>query len=252
MHYRPHMLQSTRKLTKSLCLIVWNELEGSKLDVPRLPLLLFDEVYAIDGGSTDGTVGYLEAQGIRVYRQRKKSLNAAYREAVDRSQCEAVAVFFPKGTIDPGAVREFVHYLDAGIDLVVASRNVAGALNEEDRALFRPRKWGVGLLSRTAAILWRREGWRIRDVLHGVKAFTVEAFDRMHISDIGVTVDLEMTVRAYRLRVPRCEFPVLENPRPYGESKFTIWRTGKKLGLFLLKELFVSQASLRCETCRMR
>jgi hypothetical protein len=40
----------------SLCLVVWNELEGCKLDVPRLPRDAFDEVFAVDGGSTDGTV----------------------------------------------------------------------------------------------------------------------------------------------------------------------------------------------------
>jgi hypothetical protein len=32
----------------SLCLMVWNELEGCKKDVPRLPLDDFEEVYAID------------------------------------------------------------------------------------------------------------------------------------------------------------------------------------------------------------
>ena len=62
----------------TLCLIVWNELEGCKIDVPRLPRNDFFEVIAIDGGSTDGTVEYLESQNIAVYRQPKRGLNAAY------------------------------------------------------------------------------------------------------------------------------------------------------------------------------
>ena len=227
-----------RKLTKSLVLIVWNEVEGCKADVPILPRDEFNEIYCIDGGSTDGTVEYLQGQGITVHRQRKKSLNAAYADAVAHSTCDAVVVFFPKATIDPLVVREMSHRLDLGYDLIVASRNLPGAHNEEDEHLFKPRKWGVAVLSRLASLLWRREGWRIRDVLHGVKAFTVPAYQLMHVSDSGVTVDLEMTVRAYRLRIPRAEFAVTEQARLHGQTNFKIWPTGKRLAYFFWCEMF--------------
>jgi hypothetical protein len=60
----------------------------------------------------------------------------------------------------------------------------------------------------------------------------------MQISEVGVTVDLEMTVRAYRLRISRMEFPVVECMRNYSKSSFPIWRTGKQLARFLVRELF--------------
>lgn len=227
-----------RKLTKSLVLIVWNELAGCQVDVPVLPTEEFDETYVIDGGSTDGTVEFLQENGLTVFKQRKKSLNAAYMDAVAHSNCEAVIVFFPKGTINPSIIGEMSKHLDAGYDLVVASRNLPGAHNEEDDHFLKPRKWGVSALSNIASILWRTEGWRIRDVLHGVKAFTKSANTRMQISDSGVTVDLEMTVRAYRLKIPRMEFPVTERVRTYGETKFKIWPTGKRLAYFILRECF--------------
>lgn len=229
---------SPRKLRPSLCLIVWNELEGCRLDVPRLPRELFAEVYAVDGGSTDGTVEYLQAQGIPVYRQPKRSLNAAYAHAVEKCTGDAVVVFFPKGTIAPDCVLTMARLMDEGYDLVVASRNMAGAQNEEDAHFFKPRKWGVAVLSLGCSLVWRREGWRIRDVLHGVKAFTIESYRRMRVSDMGVTIDLEMTVRAYRLRIPRTEFPVAEVARPHGETNFKIWPTAKRLARFLWSELF--------------
>lgn len=226
-----------RKLTKSLVLIVWNELGGCKEDVPLMPIEGFDEVYAIDGGSTDGTVEYLESQGIPVHRQTKKSLNAAYADAVTISKCDAVVVFFPKATIDPISVNDLSRSLDMGFDLVVASRNLPGAHNEEDEKLFKPRKWGVSVLSHTISILWRKNGWRIRDVLHGVKGFTVDAYRKMEISDMGVTIDLEMAVRAYRHSIPRTEIAVIEQERFHGETHFKIWPTGKKLALFLFDEI---------------
>ncbi len=227
-----------RKLTKSLVLIVWNEINGCKADIPLLPRDIFDEIYAIDGGSTDGTTEYLEAQGIPVHKQRAKSLNAAYLDAVERSKCEVVVVFFPKATIDPIVVAELSRSIDVGFDLVVASRNLPGAHNEEDEHFLKFRKWGVATLSRTVSVLWRRDGWRIRDVLHGVKAFTVESYRRMQVSQSGVTIDLEMVVRAYRLRIPRTEIPVNEQERLHGQTRFKIWPTGKKLARFLWSEFF--------------
>lgn len=224
--------------TKSLVLIVWNEIGGCKADVPKIDRSLFDEIFAIDGGSTDGTVEYLESLGIAVHRQRKKSLNAAYADAAFHAKSGSLVIFFPKATLDPLVLGEFCERLDQGYELIVASRNMAGAHNEEDESFFKPRKWGVAVLSLTAALIWRREGWRIRDVLHGVKAYTKEAYQRMQVADVGVTIDLEMTVRAYRLRIPRVEFPVIEKVRPHGETRFKIWPTGRRLARFLASELF--------------
>lgn len=221
----------------SLCLIVWNELEGCKIDVPALPLDAFDEIYAIDGGSTDGTREYLESQGIPVYIQPKKGLNAAYIHAAEKSTCDAIVVFFPKGTISPNSLFNFRPLLESGVDLVVASRNIRGARNEEDHSIFKPRKWGVLGLALLAALFWRREGYIIRDVLHGYKGFTVSGFNKIAPLDHGLSIDIEMVVRSYRLKLKRCEFPVSETTRSFGETKFKILPTGIKLFKYLLYEL---------------
>jgi hypothetical protein len=222
----------------SLCLLVFDELAGCQADVPRIPREAFDDIYAVDGGSRDGTVAYLESQGIPVYPQPKRSINAAYAHAVERCKTEGLVIFFPKGTIDPACCLTMVEKLREGFALVVAGRDLPGARNEEDSKLFKPRKWGVRLLARSSALLWRREGVLIRDVLHGVKGFTVEAFRRMAIAEVGVTVDLEMVIRSYRKRLSRAEIPVVESARAYGHSRFPIWKTGKRLGAFLLAEVF--------------
>jgi glycosyltransferase involved in cell wall biosynthesis len=192
----------------SLCLLVWNELGGSRIDVPNLPRDEFDEIYAIDGGSTDGTREYLESMGIPVYQQPKRGLNAAYIHAVDKSTCDAVVVFFPKGTISLTSLLNFRPFLESGVDLVVASRNIKGAHNEEDHKFLKPRKWGVLGLASTAALIWRRDGYFIRDVLHGYKGFTVTGFRKIAPLDHGLSIDIEMVVRSYRLRLKRAEFPV--------------------------------------------
>lgn len=221
----------------SLCLIVWNELKGCEMDVPRLPLDQFDEVYAVDGGSTDGTVEYLKSRGIPVHKQPKRGLNAAYVHANDMATGDAVVVYFPKGTLPVEDVLKFRPLFESGNQLVVASRQIAGSVNEEDIHLLRPRKWAVLCLATFAALLWRREGYFVRDVLHGFKGWTRDAFQKMKVLDYGLSVDIEMVVRAYKLHVPRCEFPVREKARGYGETHFKIWPTGKRLLAYLWFEL---------------
>ncbi len=217
----------------SLCLLVWNELEGCKIDVPHLPRKQFDEVYAIDGGSNDGTVGYLTSQGIPVYRQKLKGLNAAYISAVEHSTCDAVVVFFPKGNIDPLSLLRFRPLLERNNDLVIASRTMKGGRNEEDNKFFKIRKWGVLCLSFIADLMWRTEGHAIRDILHGYKGFTIAAFKRINPLDHGLSIDLEMAIRSYRLHLKRTEFPVSEGARRFGSTKFKILPTGIQLLKYL-------------------
>lgn len=221
----------------SLCLLIWNELEGCKLDVPHLPGDEFCEIFAVDGGSTDGTVEYLESQNIPVHRQTKRGLNAAYWDGINQAKGDAVVFFFPKGTLPCEDLRKFRPLLESGNEMVVASRNIAGARNEEDAHLWRPRKWLVGGLSLLASLIWQREGYRIRDVLHGVRAFTVRGFRRIEPGDTGLSIDLETVARSYRLRLRRAEFPTKEVARPFGDTHFKALPTGLKLLRYMLCEM---------------
>ena len=222
----------------SLCLLVSNELRGCEVDVPRLPKDSFEEVYAIDHGSTDGTVAYLESQGIAVHRQTKPGLNAAYIDAARLSSCDAVVVFFPKGTLPVDDLLKFRPLLEQGYDLVICSRNIEGGKNEEDGQFLKPRKWSVLVLAYISALIWRREGYLVRDVLHGVKGFTVSGFNRMDPVDYGLSIDIEMVIRCYRLKLNRTEFATVEQPRSWGDTHFKFLPTGVKLVKYLWHEVW--------------
>ena len=53
-------------MTIALCLLVWNEAHGCQVELPKINFSHFDQVFAIDGGSTDGTIEILENAGIEV------------------------------------------------------------------------------------------------------------------------------------------------------------------------------------------
>ncbi len=218
--------------------MVWNELKGCQQDVPNLPRDCFDEIFALDGGSTDGTVSYLVGQGIPVVYQSKRGYNNAYIEAFERTSCDSLIVFHPKGSVDPDSLRKLVAALQAGSHLVIASRNAKGARNEEDGQLLKPRKWFVMALSGLSAILWwRGRGPVIWDVLHGYRGMRRDAFFAMDPIAEGLSMDLQMVVRAYRLGFTRIEVPIEEFSRLEGTTHFKAWPTGVKILKYMWFEL---------------
>lgn len=224
-------------MTVALCLITWNELEGCKHDVPLIDRSQFDEIYCVDGGSTDGTVEYLESQGIKVYKQTAKGLNQACKDGCNFCSSDAFVFYHPKGTIPVEDTYKFRAYYDEGYDFVVGSRMMKGAHNEEDSKLLKPRKWFVLALGLAAKILFKKEGNTVWDTLHGFRGMTVDAFNRCNISDMSPSIDIEMVCRSYKLKLKRIEFPTTEMPRLAGESHFKAWATGKKLLKYLMWEI---------------
>jgi glycosyltransferase involved in cell wall biosynthesis len=224
-------------LRVSLCLLTWNEIDGCRKDIPDLPLDAFDEVFAVDGGSTDGTVEYLTERGIRVFRQETPTYNGAYLSAFLHCSTDALVLFHPKGSIDPSILHRFRPLLDEGYDHVIASRLIRGSVNEEDSKLFRPRKWFVAGLAILSALIWKRGGPVIWDVLHGCRAMKRASFEQIQALPRGLSVDLEMVVRSYRLGLRQTEFPVIEKPRLAGDTHFKAWPTGKALLKYLIQEL---------------
>lgn len=224
-------------MTVALCFITWNEIDGCKHDIPLIDKSKFDQVYCVDGGSTDGTVEYLESQGIEVFKQTKKGINQACIDGVDFCKCDAFVFYHPKGTIPVEDIYKFRKYFEDGYELVVASRMMKDSVNEEDSKIFRPRKWfvlGLGLL---AKILFKREGNTIWDTLHGFRGMTVEAFKKLSISNFDPSIDIEMVCRSYKYRIKRIEFPTKERARLAGETHFKAFDSGRKMLCYIWWEL---------------
>ncbi|PCI38935.1 MAG: glycosyl transferase family 2 [Elusimicrobia bacterium] len=222
----------------SLCLLTYNERQGCERDVPSIPTEGFHEVFCVDGNSKDGTIEYMKERGITVHIQPKRGLCAGYAHAVRVSTGDALVVFFPKGTLSVELITTLRETLEEGHQLVAASRNMPGAGNKEDSKWFRPRKWFVRLLGKFVSLVWQREGTFLTDILHGVKGFDKQSYLDMNIEEEGMTIDLAMAMRSYKLRHSRVEIPAFENPRFYGDTHFTAAAGGSELVFFLLKELF--------------
>jgi glycosyltransferase involved in cell wall biosynthesis len=222
----------------TLCLLTKNETAGCQHDVPQIKREMFDEIYAIDGGSNDGTIEYLNSIGIPVYIQPKKGLNAACVYAFEKCKTDALIFFHPKGSVPVSDTEKFRQFFERGYDLVIASRNIKGARNEEDGMFIKHRKWFVLFLAMVSAALFRKEGPFIRDILHGFRGVTVKGFKIIDPVDYGVSIDLEMVSRAYKNRLKIIEFPTIEGKRLAGTSNFKALPTGWKLLKYFPREIF--------------
>ena len=226
-------------MSVALCLLTWNEIEGCRVDVPNIDVSKFDQIYAVDGGSTDGTVEYLEGRGIEVYLQPVKGYNQAYIHAFDRCNCDYLVLFHPKGSVPVSDLYKFRGYFDDGYSLVVASRMIAGSKNEEDSDFIRPRKWFVEAIGFVSYLVWGKYKNKILwDVLHGYRGMKKKDFLEIEILTKGLSADLEMVVRSYRKNLPYVEFPTQEESRLHGETHFKAFATGKLLLKYLWIEIF--------------
>jgi len=227
------------KISIALCLLTWNEIDGVKHDVPLIDRTQFEQLFCLDGGSNDGTVQYLESEGITVFCQKEKGLNQACIEAIEHCICDAFVFFHPKGTIPVDDIYKFRGYYEQGYEFVVASRMMKGGHNEEDEKFIKLRKWFVLCVGLFEKLFFKREGNTIWDVFHGFRGMTMRAWKECGISKFDRSIDPEMVARAYKKRIKRIEFATYETKRLGGETHFKALSSGWQAIKYLFWELFL-------------
>ncbi len=210
----------------SLAIIAWNELLSSQVIFPLIDKSLFDEIYVIDGGSTDGMKEYYENHGIPVYRQQVRGLGGATFEARKRCTTDAMVFFHPDGNENPTDLNKFKQLFDLGAELVIPSRMIKGSVNEEDCKLIKPRKWTNQALVFIANTLWGDVAHHATDPTQGFRGITVRAYDKLHLDMHNLTIDYQMIIRALKEKLTIVEFPTTEGERLFGETSFQSIPTG--------------------------
>ncbi len=196
----------------SLVLLTKNERPGLEATYDRIPFGGFDEAFAVDGGSADGTLDFYAARGLRVLQQRSAGRGEAFRLAFDAVRGDAVVFYSPDGNEDPADLPRFRPLLEQGFDMVIGTRMVRGARNEEDDHWLRPRKWANNGFNLMANWTWNR-GPFISDSINGFRGITVAAWRRLALDGPGYTIEYQSTIRAMKLGLRVAEFPTHEGAR---------------------------------------
>jgi len=225
-----------RTVKRSLIVLTLNERAGLTALLDRLPLDQVDECFAVDGGSTDGSVELMSDRGIRIVGQSRRGRGQAFRVGVDAARGEHVVFFSPDGNEDPADIMRLFAKLDGGYDMVIASRFLPGSRNEEDGKWLPLRAWVNRAFTWLANHLWNR-GPYITDTINGYRGVAKTAFQRMQIDVDGFVVEYQMSIRAMKLGLRVVELPTKEGDRIGGMSTAKSLPTGLIFLKFLWREL---------------
>ena len=206
----------------------YNERENLETFVSRLHAVTpAVDVLVVDDSSPDGTGDLADALAksdprIHVlHRAGKLGIGTAYIAGFEYALREGYDVVFEMDTDlshDPRYVPDFLRALEAGADVVIGSRNVAGGGVEG---------WGVGrhVLSKGGSLYSRTIlGLRVRDLTSGYKAFTrraLEGIDLRSVRSEGYSFQIELTYRALRRGFRVTEVPIVFVDRRVGHSKMS-------------------------------
>jgi glycosyltransferase involved in cell wall biosynthesis len=215
-------------VTIDLILLVLNEIDGLRAIVPKIDRSLFGQVFAVDGGSKDGSLEFLAENGIPVVNQSRRGRGQAFTMGVDHSSADGFVFFSPDGNEDPADLARIVAELRAGNDLVIASRMMEGAVNEEDAHLLRPRRWVNNAFNLALNVLFNPRPMRayVSDSINGYRGLARKALPAVQPFPDDYTVEYRMTARALQAGLRVMEFPTHEHDRVGGETKVPSLQAG--------------------------
>lgn len=196
-----------------------------------------NEIFAVDGGSSDGTLKVYEKFGIPVQIQKNPGRGHAIQWAAILAKNDYIILFSPDGNEDFRDIDRFSELFSKGYDLVIASRMMKGAANEEDIKYFKWRKWANLLLNRLANLLFNTSQNFVSDSINGFRGFKKNLINELSIDATGYDIEYQMTIRCLIQKKKIYEFPTIEGQRIGGYSKAYALPTGIKFIVRLIKEL---------------
>ncbi len=225
-----------------VAILTLNEIEGIREIYPRIPPDFLTDTFAVDGGSTDGTLEFFGARGVRAYGQSRRGRGDAFRMAFANTDYEAIVFFSPDGNEDPADIPLLARAVEGGADMAIATRMARASYNEEDDSLLRPRKWANQALTLIANLRWNarfliRRSPYVTDTINGFRAIRREAFEAAATDADGYSIEYQLSIRFLKAHLHIVEIPTRELPRIGGESYARSWDTGKKLLMTFFREL---------------
>ncbi len=231
-----------KPIKNTLVLLSYNEIEALKLLHPKIPFKSADEVFAIDPGSTDGTLEFYKKKKINYYLQKELGRGKAFVEALKHAKGENIVFFSTDGNEDPKDIPVLFKNLEKGYDLVIAGRFIhKNSKSDDSDDPTRIRKACNILCSGLANVIWRTG---VYDAINGFRGFKKDAMIKMNLDAPKHEIEYQSTIRAAKLKMKIKEIPTHELKRLGGFRKQTAGTLvlAKAFALFFAKEFLVGKS----------
>ena len=177
----------------------------------------FENVFVIDGNSTDSTREISRREGARVEVQRGKGKGIAVRQAFERIEKDVIVLIDGDGTYLPSEVDTLLRpIIDGEADHVIGNRfGFGGAFTPSHRV-------GNWALNRAFGLCYRV---KLQDILSGYRALTKDCLRKMILMKEGFEIETEMAVESVKRGIRIKEVPITYKKR-IGVSKLNFMRDG--------------------------
>jgi glycosyltransferase involved in cell wall biosynthesis len=221
LHARSAREQTPVKST--LAILIWNEIESIPKVLPLIDRSWVDEIIVVDGGSTDGTIEWCEANGFRVLRQKNRGYGNGMLELIDIAEGDVIIEFMGDGNCKVETIPKLLAKIEEGYDLVIGSRYASGARSFDDTPVTRFGNW---TFTQLINFLFHAN---YADAMMGYRAYRKAAFRQLEMDSPGLCFPTQGSIQFARFGFRVAEIPSDEPARLGGERKAKNIKTGLEL-----------------------
>jgi len=225
-------------MKSSLIILTFNEIEGIKAFFEKIPFDKFDEYFAIDNYSKDGTVEFLKEKGIKIIFQDKSGRGEAFRIASRVASGDILVFFSPDGNEDPADTVKLMEAVKEGYDIAIASRFLPQSRNDESGKFLPLRAWANQTFTFLANLFFKGN---LSDSINGFRAIKKDKFKELKLDGEGFTIEYQMSIRAMKLKQRIKEIPTIEDQRIGGKSTAVSVPTGLRLLKTFFREIWIGK-----------
>jgi len=236
-------IQQPRLPGVTLFVPVLNEIDGMRAILPQIQPGWCNQILVVDGGSTDGSLEYARERGCDTYVQQRKGIRFAYMESWPLIRHQIVITFSPDGNCPVDAIPRLAAAMQAGSDMVIASRYLGDARSEDDDMVTAFGNW---LFTTLINVI---HGGHYTDAMGIFRAYRTELFTRLALDReesyateklLATRIGIEplLSIRSAKKRLRVSEIAVPEPARIGGERKLQVVRWGGAYMLQVFREVY--------------